>query len=264
MQFRILGPVGTVVNGRFATVPGTRQRTLLATLLIRARRLVPTEQLYTELWGDNPPATVENSLQAHVSRLRRTLRRLGGPHGDVPPLITQASGYILDVAPEDVDMYLFREQLAAARHAVTGDPEVAGSLLADALGLWQGSPMQDAAPGPLCQSVSLQLDEEHLAAQEDRLWVDALWGEPTHVIGELKRMSVAHPWRERITEMLMRALYRSGRQAEAVEVYNTARQRLIDELGMEPSPQLKQLFREVLIQAPALHQPAAQYLLRTA
>ncbi|MDH6110596.1 DNA-binding SARP family transcriptional activator [Kitasatospora sp. MAP12-15] len=263
MQFRILGSVGAVVDGRFCSIPGARQRTLLATLLIRAGRLVPTEHLYTELWGDRPPATVENSLQAHVCRLRRTLRKLGGPSHDVPPLITHASGYVLDIAPEDVDLTLFRERIALSRNAMADAPEAAGALLEEALALWQGSPLQDVAPGPLCQSVSLQLEEEYLAALEDKLWLGTVCDEPTLVIGELKRMSVAHPWRERITEMLMLALYRSGRQAEAVAVYNTARGRLIDELGMEPSPQLKRLFREVLNQAPGLYRPTQQ-LLRSA
>ncbi|WP_405017542.1 AfsR/SARP family transcriptional regulator [Kitasatospora sp. NBC_00070] len=264
MQFRILGSVGAVVDGRFCTVPGTRQRTLLATLLTRPGRLVPAEQLYTELWGDNPPATVENSLQAHVSRLRRTLRKLGGPHGDVPPLITQASGYILDAAPEDIDVNLFRERLAQARRAMTVDSEVAGELLEEALALWQGSPLQDVAPGPLCQSEALQLEEEYLAALEDKLWLGTCCPEPSLVIGELKRMSITHPWRERITEMLMLALYRSGRQAEAIEAYNTARERLVDELGMEPSPQLKNLFREVLNQAPGLYHPNPLQQLKSA
>ncbi|WP_035793940.1 AfsR/SARP family transcriptional regulator, partial [Kitasatospora mediocidica] len=263
MHFRILGPVGVVVDGRFSTIPGTRQRALLAGLLIRAGRLVPTEQLYTELWGDNPPATVENSLQAHVSRLRRTLRKLSGPGDEAPPLITQASGYILDVAPQDVDVFLFRERVAQSRQATADEPELAGALLEDALALWHGSAMQDAAVGPLCQSMALQLDEEYLSAMEDKLWLGACRSEPMGVIGELKRMSAAHPWRERITEMLMLALYRAGRQAEAVAVYNAARERLIDELGMEPSPQLKHLLQQVLNQAPGLRSPVPQ-LLKTA
>jgi len=260
MKFTVLGSVGAVVDGRFSAISGTRQRILLATLLIRAGRLVPTEQLYTELWGDNPPDTVENALQAHVSRLRRTLRQLAGGPQAAPALITQASGYVLDVAPDDLDMSVFRDRLTRSRLAVENDPVQAGRLLDEALALWQGAPLQDVTASALCRSVALQLDEEYLAALEDKLELGIRCNQPASTISELRRLSVIHPWRERITELLMLALYLSGRQAEAVEAYNTARSRLIDELGMEPSPQLKRLFREILNQEPSLHLPSPPQL----
>ena len=262
MKFRVLGAVGVMVDGHFSPIAGTQQRTLLTTLLIRAGKLVPSEQLHTELWGDNPPEGVTNALQAHVSRLRRTLRRLGAADpGGVPALSIHASGYVLAVAPEDIDMNEFRSRIAQARRAMADDPPAARSLLESALHLWHGSPLQDASASPLCRSVALQLDEEYLTSLESKLELGLRCNEPDTVISELRRMAVEHPWRERITELLMLALYRCGRQAEAVEAYSAARARLDDQLGIEPSPQLKGLFYRILNQDPALH-PAAPQLLR--
>ncbi|MFJ8781192.1 MULTISPECIES: BTAD domain-containing putative transcriptional regulator [unclassified Streptomyces] len=254
MKFRILGPVGYEIEGQFHSMRGSRQRTLLATLLVSGGRPVPAEQLYTELWGESPPTTAHNSLQAHIYRLRGTLQRLPVPSGMRPRVTTRASGYALEHDTDNLDMTVFRSRIAQSRHLVDEDPHMAYKLLDDALDLWRGSPMQDVAAGPMCQSVALQLDEEYMTALEDKLWLGIGCQDPTHVIGELKRMSSVHPWRERITEMLMLALYRCGRQAEAIEAYNSARRRLVDELGMEPSVQLRQRFRDILNQAPSLRE----------
>ncbi|WP_041256617.1 AfsR/SARP family transcriptional regulator [Frankia sp. EAN1pec] len=253
MKFRILGPVESEVDSGVRAIPGERQRRLLATLLVSGNRPVPAEQLYAELWGEDPPPTVENALQAHVYRLRRTLQRLAGPHDSPPALVTRTPGYLLEIDPVDLDMNIFRERIAQSRAVRTTDPGFAVSALDEALDLWRGSPLQDVAAGPICQSVSLQLNEEHVTALEDKLWLSIEHEDPVHVIGDLKRMSSVHPWRERITEMLMLALYRCGRQAEAVEAYNDVRRRLDRELGMEPSVQLKERFQEILNQASSLH-----------
>lgn len=255
MMFRILGAVGYQLDGQFHSIPGARQRTLLAALLVSGGRPVPAEQLYTELWGESPPPTANNSLQAHIYRLRGTLQRVAGSTAPPAHLATRASGYTLEVAADHLDMNVFRGRIAESRRVVADDPRRAYALLEEALGLWRGSPLQDVPAGPMCQSVALQLDEEYMTALEDKLWLGIGCEDPFHVIGELKRMSTVHPWRERITEMLMLALYRSGRQAEAVEAYNKARSRLVEELGMEPSVQLRQRFRDILNQDPSLRQP---------
>ncbi|MGX1544221.1 AfsR/SARP family transcriptional regulator [Streptomyces adustus] len=251
MRFTILGAIGTVVDGRFVAVTGARQRILLTTLLLTAGRLLPSEQLYAELWGEDPPELVENALQAHVSRLRRTLRRHAGD-GQAPALIGHPSGYQLVVPPMDVDVHVFRERLARARSAAERDPSMSRELLESALELWRGPLPQEVAASPLCRSASVQLDEEYLSALETRLELELRFGAPADVISELRRFGVMHPWRERITELLMLALYRTGRQAEAVETYNATRSRLVDELGIEPSPRLRDLFRRILNQEPAL------------
>ncbi|MFF7097407.1 BTAD domain-containing putative transcriptional regulator [Streptomyces rubradiris] len=246
------------VGGSFHAVPGLRQRCLLASLLIQAPAVVPVSTLYDELWGENPPATVENALQAHVSRLRRTLIQLTDDPAAAYVLRARGSGYSLDVSPEDIDLHRFRACLRQAQRVTAAeDLSAALELLEQGLGLWRGAPLGDAAAGPLCQSAATEWEEEYLSAREDAFWLRIRAGEPMRVVGELKRMSVAHPWRERITELLMVALYQSGRQAEAVGVYNAARLRLVDELGMEPSPKLRQLFRQILNQDPGLRGSAA-------
>ncbi len=249
MYFRILGAVDAQVDGQIRHIPGTCQRTLLATLLIRNGRPVPTEELYQELWGENPPARPENSLQAHVYRLRQ---RLGQLDDRSVALITRAPGYMLEIDPEILDMNRFRNLIAAANAARTSDPMRSRLLLGDALWLWRGTPLRDVATGPICQSVALALEEEYVTAVENRLCLGIEYDNPMNVVGELKRMGTIHPWRERITELLMLALYRSGRQAEAIEAYNQARRRLAEDLGIEPSETLRQRFREILNQAPEL------------
>ncbi|MVO88428.1 SARP family transcriptional regulator [Streptomyces sp. p1417] len=248
MKFKVLGSVGVEVGGQFHSVRGAQQRALLAVLLVNGGRMVPAEDLYTELWGDDPPLTVENALQAHVSRLRRTLHEWGP--GQVA-LLARSTGYALEFPGEDLDMNVFRRRAAQARAVMEQDAGRAAALLGQCLQLWRGAPLQDAAKGPLCQSVAVQLGEEHLMATEDKLWLDFECEVPS-AIGELKRLSVVHPWRERITEILMLALYRCGRQAEAIETYHAARGRMVAELGMEPSPQLRERFLDILNQAPVL------------
>ena len=247
MKFKVLGSVGIEVDGHFHSIRGGHQRVLLAVLLVNGGRLVPAEELYGELWGDQPPVTVENALQAHVSRLRRTLQEWGD---GAPSLITRSTGYSLEFPAEDLDLNVFRRGVGRARSLMSLDPEEAAALFSQALGLWRGAALQDVTGGLLCQSVTVQLAEEHLAATEDKLWLDFEREVPS-AIGELKRMSIVHPWRERVTEMLMLALYRCGRQAEAIEAYHTARGRMAAELGIEPSPQLKERFLDILNQSPA-------------
>ncbi|MFD5700357.1 AfsR/SARP family transcriptional regulator [Streptomyces lasiicapitis] len=247
MKFKVLGSLGVEVDGHFHPIRGGHQRVLLAVLLVNGGRLIPAEELYGELWGEHPPVTVENALQAHVSRLRRTLQSLGP---GAPVLLTRSTGYSLEFPAGDLDLNVFRRGVGRARAVMDRDREAAAGLLAQVLGLWRGSALQDVTGGPLCRSVAVQLAEEHLAATEDKLWLDFEREVPL-AIGELKRMSVVHPWRERVTEMLMLALYRCGRQAEAIETYNAARARMVAELGTEPSPQLRELFLDILNQSPA-------------
>ncbi|MHC5908268.1 AfsR/SARP family transcriptional regulator [Streptomyces sp. S6] len=249
MNFRLLGPLEMRVGARVGALAGARQRTLLAALLLHSGRLVPVEQLYGELWGETLPPTVGNALQAHIYRLRRRLQQLSAA-GSGPQLLTRPSGYVLELNGATVDTDAFHGTLARARAHINTDPHVAHALFEDALALWQGDPLQDVIQGPMCRSVAFQLKEEYLTAVEEKFSLGLDIADPVRVIGELKRMSVAHPWRERITELLMIALYRAGRQAEALETYNGIRRRLVDELGIEPSIQLRQRLKEILNQVP--------------
>ncbi|MEU7648226.1 AfsR/SARP family transcriptional regulator [Streptomyces huasconensis] len=250
--FAFLGPLEVRANGRTHTVGGSRQRTLLAALLVTPGRLLSAEQLYNELWGENPPPTFENSLQAHVYRLRRTLQQAAGQGGAAPELLTRSSGYVLELGGAETDAAAFRRLTGQARACTRHSPAEAHRLLDEALALWRGAPFQDVAQGPMSQSVALALEEEQLSAVEDKLWLQIQLADPVNIISELKRMRTIHPWRERLTEMLMLALYRTGRQAEAVETYNSTRRRLSSELGVEPSLRLRERLREILNQAPSL------------
>ncbi|MGK5631004.1 AfsR/SARP family transcriptional regulator [Streptomyces sp. URMC 123] len=255
MKFRLLGSVEISGNGRTVALPGARQRTLLAFLLINTGRLASKEQLYEELWGCDPPPTAENALQAHVSRLRRTLKEHCGTKETGRMLVTHTAGYAMRVAAGDTDVGVFRETVGRARRARAEDPRRCARLLDEALALWTGAPLHGAV-GPVCRGAAVQLEEERLAVVEDRLEL-SLHLEPSAAISELRRASAIYPWRERVTAMLMLAMYRAGRQAEAVHVYNEARARMIDELGMEPSPVLREQLHRILNQEPRLGPPAA-------
>jgi SARP family transcriptional regulator, regulator of embCAB operon len=174
VKFKILGPVCSEVAGSLRAVPGLRQRTLLATLLISGNRPVPAEQLYTELWGESPPATAENSRQAHVYRLRQRLRRMADG-GRVPTISTTAPGYVLEIGPDELDMKIFRNSVATARTLRTKDPGRARQILVTALDQWCGAPLQDVIKGPVCQSTALQLEEECITAQEEKLTWTSRW-----------------------------------------------------------------------------------------
>ncbi|WP_369213412.1 AfsR/SARP family transcriptional regulator [Streptomyces flavofungini] len=250
--FAFLGPLEVRSGDRNHGVSGNRQRTLLAAFLVSPGRQLSAEQLYTELWGENPPPTFENSLQAHVYRLRRTLQQTALPGGPSPELLTRSSGYVLELGGAQTDAAAFRRLTGQARACTREDPAQAHRLLGEALALWRGEPFQDVVQGPMAQSVALALEEEQLCAIEDRLWLEMQLMDPVHSISELKRMRTIHPWRERLTEMLMLALYRTGRQAEAMETYDSTRRRLASELGVEPSLKLRERLREILNQAPSL------------
>ncbi|MDO0924263.1 AfsR/SARP family transcriptional regulator [Streptomyces sp. TG1A-8] len=255
MDFRLLGPLEIRAGDQVSTVGGARQRTLLAILLVDSGRLLSVDQLYGELWGEAPPPTMGNSLQAHVYRLRRTLQQISHPTAG-PRLLNRSSGYVLELNGATVDTNTFHQTVSRARARMYTDPVAAHALFKEALSLWQGEPFQGIAQGPRCRSIALQLKEEYLTALEDKLSLDIDIADPVRTIGELKRMSAAHPWRERIIELLMLALYRAGRQAEALETYYSTRRRLVEELGIEPSVQLRELLREILAQETRTHRPA--------
>ncbi|GGP85594.1 hypothetical protein GCM10010247_68470 [Streptomyces calvus] len=254
MDFTLLGPIGIVTANGHVPLAGSRQRILLASLLVSGGRLLTNEQLYSELWGDDPPHTAHNALQAQVSRLRRTLSRLAEPSRPAPALVTHSAGYVLKVEPARIDMNVFRRRIAEARQIADRDPMAAIGLLESGTGLWQGKPLQDTGASPLCHSTAVQLEEEYLAAHETKLELKLRCGLTEDAIGELRAIGVVHPWRERITELLMLALYRVGRRAEALETYHSTRRQLTDHLGIEPSRRLKETLQVILREDPV---PAA-------
>jgi DNA-binding SARP family transcriptional activator len=247
LQFRILGPVEVVRADAAVRLGGPLERTVLAYLLLHANRAVERDRLIDELWPADPPESAVNVLQTYVSRLRRTL----------PPdrLLTRPPGYVLRVEPGELDLHEFERLLQAGRSALSsGDAEAALAALRLALGLWRGAPLRDVVPDGFARSEAGRLDELRLAALEDRLEAElALWRHG-QIVGELDALVAEHPLRERLRAQLMLALYRSGRQPEALAAYRDLRARLADELGIEPSQPLRDLERAILRQDPRLEE----------
>ena len=245
MEFRILGPLEVRFGERVLPLCGARQRTVLALLLLRAGEVVSSDRLIDELWGERPPLSGIDALQMCVSRLRKML-----PEGTV---VTEGRGYRLAVAGEQIDAGRFERLAGEGRAALAeGDPEPAGRLLREALGLWSGPALADFAYAPFAQGEIARLEELRMLAVEDCLEADLACGRSAELVGELEALVGAHPLRERLRDQLMRALYQSGRQAEALAAYQDARRALADELGIEPSPALRDLERAILAQDPAL------------
>lgn len=241
MEFRILGPFEVWAGSSQIEIGGTKRSALLALLVLRANEVVGRDRLIDELWGECPPRTAAASLHNHVSRLRKVLgpERLG----------TRASGYVLRVQPDEVDLHRF-ERLVHDAEPLPAKKR--SDMLAKALALWRGPALADLVFEPALNDEIARLDELRLAAVERRVDADLELGSNAAVVAELKGLIGAHPLREGFRSQLMLALYRDGRQAEALEVYRETRLLLADELGLEPSPALRELERAVLCQDPAL------------
>jgi YVTN family beta-propeller protein len=252
MQFFVLGPVEAYEDGRPVAVGGGRQRALLALLLVHSGEVVSRDRLIDELWAGQPPVSASQSLDAYLSRLRRAFREAGGD--DV--LATRAPGYVL--ATNDTDVSRFEALVEEGRAALAAaDAGRAAELLREALGLWRGPAYAEVADEPWAQTEARRLEELRLAAIEDRIDAELALGRHAALVPELEALAARHPTRERLTGQLMLALYRSGRQADALAVYRAARRALVDELGLEPGHELRRLEVAVLAQEPELDLPAS-------
>ena len=253
MEFRILGPLEVVDDEqRRIRLPGPKTRALLAELLINANQVVSVDRLVEAVWGEDAPETAAKTLQTYVLQLRKAVEpgRAPGTTGEV--LLTRDSGYLLAVQPEQVDALRFQCLVEEGREALSAsEPERAAAALAAGLALWRGPALADVASGSLAQPEAIRLEELRLAALEDRIEADLAVGR-RELVGELEQLVARHPLRERLWGQLMVALYRSGRQADALRAFQRARAVLIDELGIEPGPELRRLEAAVLAQDPAL------------
>ncbi len=258
MEFRILGPLEVLDDGEQLTPSGPKQCALLAILLLNAGDVVSSDRLIDELWGEQAPNTAAKSLQVHVSQLRKALQP-GRPTGEAGKLLkTRAPGYVLELEPDQLDLGRFENLAAEGRAALAaGDPEVAAAKLREALSLWRGPPLAEFAYADFAQREIARLEELRLGALEDRIQADLERGQYAELVGELDRLIPQHPLRERPRAQHMLALYRSGRQAEALEAYRDARRALTEELGIEPGRELKDLEARILRQDPGLD-PAAR------
>ncbi len=254
MEFRILGPLEIRDGGEEVQFRGPKQRGLLAVLLLNANRVVALDRLVDELW-ENPPTTAAQAVQVYVSKLRKLF---ASAEPGAPRVLTRSPGYMLEVEPGTVDLHRFESLVEAGRRALDlGDAVAAAAQLGEALDLRRGPVLDGFVEEPFAQPARARLEELQLTAREWRSEADLALGRHAELIGELKKLVGENPLRERIRGQLMLALYRSGRQAEALEVYHETRALLVEELGLEPSQVLQQLERAILVQDPALELPVA-------
>jgi DNA-binding SARP family transcriptional activator len=248
MEFRILGPLEIRSESGLKHDLAGKQRALLAVLLLHADEAVSTDRLIDALWADARPDTAGKALQVYVSRLRKLLE----PDGK-GLLVTRPPGYALQLGSHELDLRRFERLRGEARAAAAdGDPATAEAKLGEALSLWRGAPLADLALEPFAHTEIARLEELRLLAVEDRNEALLALGRHAEVIAETEALIADHPLRERLRAQLILALYRSRRQAEALEVYQQARRALVDELGIEPSPELQELERGILRQDPSL------------
>ena len=247
MDFRILGPLEVWDGGSEVSLGGRRPRALLALLLLHPNEVVPVDRLIDELWGENPPESAAAALRVNASRLRKALP------DDV--LTTRSPGYIVSVEPDALDLHRFERLVEEGRSLLArGSADDASERLRVALSLWRGPALADFAYESFAQAAIARLDEIRLAAVELRIDADLALGRHDELVGELESLIAEHPLRERLRGQLMLALYRSGRQADALNAYAGVRRHLVDELGIEPGPELQDLQRRILVHDPELEQ----------
>ncbi|WP_143676119.1 AfsR/SARP family transcriptional regulator, partial [Streptomyces milbemycinicus] len=237
-EFRLLGPVGIWLGEQGLGPTAAQQRSVLAMLLLEPGRVVSVDRLVMAVWGEDPPGSARNAVQVQISKLRRILAALPDTE-----LSTSAQGYCLTVDQERVDLHRFRELVREARTVGDGP---AGDLLHAALQLWRGPALADVAGGWLPETVGTGLEEERRAVVEECAAIDLRSGRHQEAAAVLSPLVAEHPLRERSVGLLMEALSRSGRRADALALFRGTRQRYVDELGIEPGDELQRLHRKVL------------------
>ncbi len=258
MEFRVLGPLEVAGEGsEVVPVRAAKERALLLLLLLHANEVVSAERLIDELWGERPPESAANVLQTYVSHLRRLLEPGTRPREN-GLIVTRSPGYLLRLAPGQLDLNRFETLVAEARSSA--DPAAALAKLREALALWRGPPLHEFAFEEFARAEIARLEELRLTAWEERIELELALVQNGDLVGELEALVAEHPLRERLRGQLMLALYRSGRQAEALDAYQRTRRTLVDELGIEPGQALQQLQAQILNQDPALDRlaPAAR------
>jgi DNA-binding SARP family transcriptional activator len=250
LEFRLLGPLEALAGSRPIAL-GARQRTLLVLLLLRANEVVSRDRLIDDLWGDEPPDAAPNALAALVARLRRAL--------PAEVLLTRPGGYELRIEHQALDLHRFQALVEEGSETLAaGDPARAADRLRSALSIWRGPALADFEYEAFAQPAIVRLEELRLSALESRIDADLALGRHVDLVGEVQSLVLEHPLRERLRGQLMLALYRCGRQAEALEVYREGRHVLVEELGIDPSPPLQELERAILRQDPTLGAPETE------
>ena len=266
LEFRLLGRVEVYRDGQPVDVGGPKQRAVLASLLLRLRRVVSVDQLIDDLWPEQPPARAAATVQVFVSQLRRALEPERARSEAATVLVTASPGYLLDIEPDAVDAHAFADLVARGREALdAGEPERAAQALLRAQEIWRGPALAGVPVTPFIRAASARLTELHLGAAEDRIDAGLALGRHAALVAELEQQVRRHPLRERLRAQLMLGLYRCGRQVDALAAYRETRQVLHDELGLEPGVRLRELQQAVLRQDPGLAwQPPAPQTVPTA
>jgi len=260
VEFGVLGLLEVTSGGRAVELRAAKLRAVLAMLALHANEVVSTDQLTEALWGEHPPPTARKALQMHVSQLRTLLEPERSAGGSGRVLVTRPPGYELRLVPEQLDLHRFERGLREARALrAAGRVGDAAHRLRASLALWRGPPLADLSLEDALQRDVARLEELRLEATEERIEADLALGRHAEVSGELEDRSSRHPLRERLRTLLMLALYRSGRQAEALAVYRETREMLVEELGLEPSREFRGLEGRILSQDPALDLPAGAW-----
>jgi DNA-binding SARP family transcriptional activator len=258
MQFRLLGPLEVWDGDERIDLGGAKQRALLALLLLKANRTVRRAQVMDWLWDLEPPRTAQDLVHQYVSRLRRALRQGHPAELSSQRLLTLASGYVLRVEPEELDLDRFERLVKQAQQRMAAhDLELASGILGHALGLWRGAALADLPSSLAVDGERARLEELRLTVLEERIEADLGIGRHAQLVGELEALVSAHPLRERLRAQLMLALYRSGRQPEALGVYQATRRLLAADYGLEPGSRLRELEQAILRDEPALHKPTS-------
>jgi predicted ATPase/DNA-binding SARP family transcriptional activator/peroxiredoxin len=257
MEFRILGPLEVLVDRHQVVVSGDKQRALLALLVVNANRALSAAALIDELWGERPPSSAAKTLQAHISRVRKALGQ-GFVDGGEGLIVTREHGYELRIDREMVDSLRFERLVSEARSkSAAGRVPEALSVLEEAVSLWRGQPLAEFAHERFAEVEISRLEELRIGALEELIDAKMALGRHAEVIGEVETLIARHPYRERLRAQLMLALYRADRQAEALDAYRNARRQLVDELGIEPGHELRELHEAVLAQDRSLEPATA-------
>jgi DNA-binding SARP family transcriptional activator len=263
IEINVLGPLEVDVGGVSIVPTASKPSQLLAILALNAGRVVTVNALTEEIWASNPPRSVVPTLHTYILKLRRNLDMALAGHGDLTSkdiLITRRAGYLLNVEPTAVDAMRYERLSTAGRQAVNeGDHERASRTLADALHLWRGPALSDVPVGPQLAVEALRLDENRLGDLHLRIEADLKLGRHHQLLGELATLCVRHPMLENFCVQHMIALYRSGRQSQALAAYRRLRGEMVEQLGVEPSPRVRQLHHAILTGQAAVEESAMMY-----
>jgi DNA-binding SARP family transcriptional activator len=255
VDFRILGPLEVLDGDDLVEISAARHRAMLTALLLRVNQVVLADQLVDQLWGLGAPNAARTTIQTYVHRLRRMLHRPDGRSRDTVTLQTRSGGYVLEMDPNLLDLHRFERLVAKARCAIAdGRSRDGAESYEEALALWRGPALADIASAAL-RIEACRLDEQRMRVLEERNAWRLRLGDHEDLVGELTAMVAAHPLREEMVGQLMMALYRSGRQAEALQTYRSTRAVLVEELGLEPNARLQQLERAILTADPSVQAP---------